>query len=138
MCHDLHVLIMRSIALGLGLEESFFDDKVNQQCHNLRLLSYPPMKRVLLQEHGHARTGAHTGRSHLWPSFKNDLMARGTDYGSITLLFQDSVGGLEVQNPQTGEFQPAVPIVSIRVHGQVPSLIRIPSLVPSSSTLLIC
>jgi isopenicillin N synthase-like dioxygenase len=34
------------------------------------------------------------------------------DYGSITLLFQDSVGGLEVQNPHTGAFQAALPIVS--------------------------
>jgi hypothetical protein len=35
-----------------------------------------------------------------------------SDYGTLTLLFQDSVGGLEVQNPHTGEFVPAVPIVS--------------------------
>jgi isopenicillin N synthase-like dioxygenase len=33
------------------------------------------------------------------------------DYGTITLLFQDSVGGLEVQNPHTKVFQPARPIV---------------------------
>jgi len=34
------------------------------------------------------------------------------DYGTLTLLFQDSVGGLEVQNPHTGEYIPATPIVS--------------------------
>ena len=34
------------------------------------------------------------------------------DYGTLTLLFQDSVGGLEVKNPHTGEFVPATPIVS--------------------------
>lgn len=33
------------------------------------------------------------------------------DYGTLTLLFQDSVGGLEVQNPHTGDYQPAHPIV---------------------------
>lgn len=57
----------------------------------------------------------------------------GTDYGTLTLLFQDSVnelpehvsvchcssmsfqvGGLEVQNPHTGAFVPATPIVRDR------------------------
>lgn len=64
---------MRSIALGLNLGESFFDDKINEQCHNLRLLSYPPIKSSLLEEDGTARAGAHS------------------DYGTLTLLFQDQV-----------------------------------------------
>ncbi|KXN89520.1 1-aminocyclopropane-1-carboxylate oxidase [Leucoagaricus sp. SymC.cos] len=91
-CHNLHVDVMRSIAFGLNLEERFFDDKINEQCHNLRLLSYPPVKRVILEGEGQARAGAHS------------------DYGTLTLLFQDSVGGLEVQNPHTGQFIPATPI----------------------------
>jgi len=91
-CHKLHVQIMRSIALGLELDEKFFDDKIDQQCHNLRLLSYPPIKRSLLEREGQARAGAHS------------------DYGTLTLLFQDSVGGLEVQNPHNNVFQPAAPI----------------------------
>ncbi|KAG6903431.1 hypothetical protein C0995_005454 [Termitomyces sp. Mi166 len=49
ICHDLHVNVMRSIALGLDLEEGFFDKKIDEQCHNLRLLSYPPVKTSLLQ-----------------------------------------------------------------------------------------
>ncbi|KAF8076621.1 hypothetical protein FPV67DRAFT_1405984 [Lyophyllum atratum] len=96
-CHDLHVSVMRSIALGLDLEESFFDSKVNEQCHNLRLLSYPPVKTSLLQGDGQARAGAHSDR-------------KPADYGTLTLLFQDSVGGLEVKNPHTGDFVPATPI----------------------------
>lgn len=36
-CHKLHVEIMRALALAMGLSESFFDDKVNQKAHNLRL-----------------------------------------------------------------------------------------------------
>lgn len=91
-CHNLHVDVMRSIALGLGLGEHFFDDKINDQCHNLRLLSYPPVKRTILEGEGQARAGAHS------------------DYGMLTLLFQDSVGGLEVKNPHTGTFIPAKPI----------------------------
>ncbi|KAI0775945.1 Clavaminate synthase-like protein [Trametes elegans] len=91
-CHELHVLVMRSIALGLKLEETFFDNSIHEQYHNLRLLSYPPIKTQLLNGDGQARAGAHS------------------DYGTLTLLFQDSVGGLEVQNPHTGQFQPATPI----------------------------
>lgn len=60
-CHNLHVDVMRSIALGLGLEEHFFEDKINDQCHNLRLLSYPPVERALLQGEGQARAGVHSG-----------------------------------------------------------------------------
>ena len=57
------------------------------------------------------------------------------DYGTVTLLFQDSVrkrsfvlldldlfgcqvGGLEVQNPHTQNFQPAVPIVRLDSEAQ--------------------
>lgn len=60
-CHELHVLVMRSIALGLDLDEKFFDSKIDQQYHNLRLLSYPPIKTELLQKDGQARAGAHSG-----------------------------------------------------------------------------
>ena len=60
-CHELHVHVMRAIALGLELEETFFDDKIDQQCHTLRLLSYPPIRTNLLQKEGQARAGAHSG-----------------------------------------------------------------------------
>lgn len=52
---------MRSIALGLDLNETFFDDKINDQCHNLRLLSYPSIERSLLEKDGQARAGTHSG-----------------------------------------------------------------------------
>ena len=38
------------------------------------------------------------------------------DYGTLTLLFQDNVGGLEVQNPHTNHFQPAKPIACLVPH----------------------
>ncbi|GJE84569.1 clavaminate synthase-like protein [Phanerochaete sordida] len=91
-CHGLHVQVMRAIALGLGLGEAFFATLVDQQCHTLRLLSYPPVPTALLRKEGQARVAPHS------------------DYGSITLLFQDAVGGLEVQHPHTQASQPAVPI----------------------------
>jgi isopenicillin N synthase-like dioxygenase len=52
---------MRSIALGLNLNEDFFDKKVDQKCHNLRLLSYPPIKTSTLENNDQARAGAHSG-----------------------------------------------------------------------------
>lgn len=52
---------MRSIALGLNLPERFFDASIDEKCHNLRLLSYPPMKTSLLREEGQYRAGAHSG-----------------------------------------------------------------------------
>ena len=63
MCHNLHIDVMRSIAIGLDLDEDFFDSKINDQCHNLRLLSYPPVKSKLLEKDGQARAGAHSGSS---------------------------------------------------------------------------
>lgn len=60
-CHDLHVHVMRSIALGLDLDQNFFDDKINEQCHNMRLLSYPPIKRALLEGGEQTRAGSHSG-----------------------------------------------------------------------------
>lgn len=52
---------MRSIALGLDLQESFFDQKIDQRYHNLRLLSYPSIRTKLLSHEGQARAGAHSG-----------------------------------------------------------------------------
>lgn len=91
-CHEVHTMVMKSIALGLDLPEDFFDNKIDRQDHNLRLLSYPPIRTSLLLGDGQARAGSHT------------------DYGTLTLLFQNSIGGLEVQNPHTKHYQPASPI----------------------------
>jgi isopenicillin N synthase-like dioxygenase len=63
-CHELHSVVMRAIALGLDLDETFFDDKINDQFHNLRLLSYPPIKTSQLKEDGQARRiSEHSGES---------------------------------------------------------------------------
>jgi len=51
---------MRAIALGLDLDEMFFEDMINEQRHNLRLLSYPPIKTSPSRE-GQSRFGAHSG-----------------------------------------------------------------------------
>lgn len=69
--------ILCAFAISLGLPESFFTDRHNQQNNILRLLHYPPLNQA--PKAGQVRAGEHS------------------DYGSITLLFQDAIGGLEVK-----------------------------------------
>jgi isopenicillin N synthase-like dioxygenase len=92
MCKDLHKQVMSAIALGMNLPEHFFDDFVNDGDNNLRLLHYPPVRKdVFKQNPNQVRAGEHS------------------DYGSITLLFQDRHGGLQVRSPK-GTFVDATPI----------------------------
>ncbi|KAE9962293.1 hypothetical protein BLS_000565 [Venturia inaequalis] len=91
-CKDLHTSVMRALALGLGIEESWFDGFTDRGDNTLRLLHYPSVsKDVFRKNEMQVRAGSHT------------------DYGSITLLFQDSRGGLQVESPN-GTFVDATPI----------------------------
>lgn len=91
-CKELHMEVMRAIAVGLGIDEAWFDGYTDAGDNTLRLLHYPEVKKdVFTINPGQVRAGAHS------------------DYGSITLLFQDSRGGLQVQSP-TGVFVDATPI----------------------------
>ncbi len=82
--------IFRAFALALGMPETFFVHKHATHNYTLRLLHYPPLE--TLPKPGQIRAGAHS------------------DYGTLTLLFQDDVGGLEVLSHQ-GEWiaAPAIP-----------------------------
>ncbi|KAI9779714.1 MAG: hypothetical protein M1839_007212 [Geoglossum umbratile] len=92
ICKDMHTVVMRSIGLGMGLEESFFDQYTDAGDNTLRLLHYPSVpKDVFLKNKDQVRAGDHS------------------DYGSITFLFQDECGGLQVLSPK-GTFVNAVPI----------------------------
>lgn len=91
-CSKLHVQVMRAIALGMGYDETFFDEYTDAADNTLRLLHYPPvLKEVFAKNRDAVRAGPHS------------------DYGSVTLLFQDDVGGLEVLSPR-GTWVRAVPI----------------------------
>ncbi|MBD2199580.1 MULTISPECIES: isopenicillin N synthase family dioxygenase [Calothrix] len=89
-CTELANKILQAFALALELPEDFFTSKHNQQNHTLRLLHYPPL--TTTPKPGQVRAGEHS------------------DYGSITLLFQDDIGGLEVQTT-AGEWiaAPSIP-----------------------------
>ncbi|MEO1593155.1 MAG: 2OG-Fe(II) oxygenase family protein, partial [Cyanobacteria bacterium J06632_22] len=80
--------VLKAFAIALDLPPGYFDDKHGDN-YFLRLLHYPPVNHPLAD--GQLRAGAHT------------------DYGSITLLLQDEVGGLEVQT-RDGRWIPAPPL----------------------------
>lgn len=91
-CKKLHIEIMRAVAIGMGLEESYFDPYIDVGDNTLRLLHYPEVPRsIFTQNKLQVRAAAHT------------------DYGSITLLFQDDRGGLQINCPD-GTFVDATPI----------------------------
>ena len=76
---DLAKTLMRVFALALGLDEPYFDAKIDRHISRLRLRNYPaPTAPPLL---GQLRAGAHS------------------DYGSLTILAtEDKPGGLQVHN----------------------------------------
>lgn len=92
LCKELHVNVMRAIAFGMGLNENWFDGFTDGGDNTLRLLHYPEVSREVFRKNKlQVRAGEHT------------------DYGSITLLFQDERGGLQVKGPD-GTFVDARPI----------------------------
>lgn len=68
--------LMQLFALALSLPETYFDASIDHAACGLRGICYPA--RTTPPEPGQLRAGAHT------------------DYGTLTLLRQDTVGGLEV------------------------------------------
>ncbi|CZS99378.1 hypothetical protein WAI453_008194 [Rhynchosporium graminicola] len=92
LAKELHINVMRAIAVGMGLPESYFDSYTDVGDNTLRLLHYPEVKKSMFTSNKlQVRAGEHT------------------DYGSITLLFQDMRGGLQVKSPK-GTFVDATPV----------------------------
>ncbi|KAF2106424.1 hypothetical protein BDV96DRAFT_559301 [Lophiotrema nucula] len=88
--------VLDALSTALCLPVHYFQSKHSHDTFQLRLLHYPSVSRKLLNEAKISRIGAHS------------------DFGSLTLLFQDSSGGLEVESMQsTGNFQPVHPIGEI-------------------------
>ncbi|MBC3779693.1 2-oxoglutarate and iron-dependent oxygenase domain-containing protein [Pseudomonas sp. SWRI99] len=81
--------LLRAMTIALGIERDFFDTRFVEPVSVLRMIHYPPRHTASSAEQQGA--GAHT------------------DYGCITLLYQDSAGGLQVKNVQ-GEWIDAPPI----------------------------
>ncbi len=79
--------LVRLTAIGLGLEEDYFDGAMREPVANLRLLHYPASEKVF------------------------DAFGCGphSDYGFMTILAQDDVGGLEVEGIN-GAWIPVPPV----------------------------
>ena len=79
---DLHLAsqtLLSALALGIGLEdEGYFSEAHPGHGNQLRLLHYPPVPAANIENQSSTRLDAHSD----WPS--------------ITLLFQDDCGGLQV------------------------------------------
>jgi isopenicillin N synthase-like dioxygenase len=82
-------MLIGGIALSLGLPQDYFEHRQRKPITIQRVLRYPPqIGKVSLEEIG---IGAHT------------------DYGFLTVLSQDAVGGLQVMN-RAGEWVTAPPV----------------------------
>lgn len=84
-------ILLKAVAHSLNLESQFFEKKYHYPLQRTQTIWYPPAE---------ARS-------------ESEIITYGvaphTDYGCITLLWQDDTGGLEVQNLQN-EWVSAVPI----------------------------
>lgn len=81
--------VLSALAIALNIEEDFFADKFEHPLSVLRFLHYPQVN----TSNGEQPIGA----------------GAHTDYGCITILWQDEIGGLQVQDTQ-GNWVDAPPI----------------------------
>jgi len=93
-CSALVHNILQALAIALSTpSQNQLSDAHARSLFQLRLLHYPPIQASILRAGEKSRISAHS------------------DFGTLTLLFQDAVGGLEVKDPNlAGIFRPAAPI----------------------------
>ncbi|MFJ5296267.1 isopenicillin N synthase family dioxygenase [Pseudomonas sp. NPDC088368] len=82
--------LLRAVAVGLGIEPEFFSPKYGKRLQRTQMVYYPPHP----------------------PMAESDQfgVAPHTDYGCITLLYQDNSGGLQVRELSTDSWIDATPI----------------------------
>lgn len=82
--------LLRAVAVGLGIDEQFFADKYHKPLQRTQMVYYPPHPAMA----------------------EADVfgVAPHTDYGAITLLYQDNSGGLQVRELASQTWIDATPI----------------------------
>jgi len=89
-CNEVENIILKALALSFHLQDDYFTSVHTRSENQLRLLHYPSVPAESLEKEEITRIGAHS------------------DFASITLLLQDEVGGLEIEDPKNpGTFKPA-------------------------------
>jgi len=81
--------VFQALALGLGLDDDWFSEFTKDAIGTLRFIHYPPSDNTDAKERG---IGAHR------------------DFGALTILMQDEVGGLQVWNETTEDWIDIIPI----------------------------
>lgn len=89
-CNNLYLDVLSALALGFGLPEKFFQPLCNNGDNTLKTMHYPPVSKDL----------------------KGVRMTAHTDLEIVTLLLQDTAGGLELKNTQ-GEWVKATPVPGV-------------------------
>jgi len=89
--NNLYLQVLSALALGFGLPEKFFEPLCNNGDNTLKTMHYPPVPKDL----------------------KGVRMMAHTDLEIVTLLLQDSAGGLELKN-RDGEWVKATPVPGVR------------------------
>ncbi|KAF8879771.1 thymine dioxygenase [Gymnopilus junonius] len=92
-CYETEKVILRALALGFHLPETFFLHYHSEADNQLRLLHYPSIPAKVLEDKDASRIPSHT------------------DFCSLTMLIQDNIGGLEVEDPnRPNVFIPVPPV----------------------------
>ena len=93
-CNDVHLELLAALAEQVNLKSDFFLPYVQAKDHFLRVLCYPETTCESFRDRFRASTH--------------------TDYGTLTLLFNDSNGGLQVRN-KAGHFVDAPPLANAAI-----------------------
>jgi isopenicillin N synthase-like dioxygenase len=92
-CWNSAQLVLRALALGLGLDDEEFLLKFHGETENqLALRHYPPIRAQIVENGESDQLGTHS------------------DFDSFTLLWQDTNGGLQFKAPGTGLWTNLLPI----------------------------
>lgn len=89
---------MKTLAVSLGLDKDYFSDSCSSPLNTLGIFHYPP----------------HPDDKDSWG------VGTHTDFGLVTILLQDSIGGLEVEINQ-GEWVPVKPIPGKKTKQKTPT-----------------